>query len=307
MMDILALALIFGGLLLALINFAIRLGLRAPRLVDPATPADHGLAFSEVRIGTQRGRRLRAWWIPPAGKRPPGSPGSPAPALVILHGWGSNAANMLPLAPALHRAGYGLLLIEARNHGASDSDTFSSLPRFAEDMESALDWLRQRADVDGRRIGLIGHSVGAAAALLLASRRDEVAAVISIAAFAHPETIMRRLLASWRVPFIPFGWYVLRYVQHVIGHLFADIAAQHTIGKVGCPVLLVHGLDDETVPADEARLIHAGRRDDSTQLLLIAGSHDAYAELDQGIDAALAFLATAMPPNRAGAASEPHF
>lgn len=302
MIETLALALIVGGLLLALLNLAIRLSLRAPRVLDAATPADRGLAFTEVRIATRRGRQLRAWWIPPSAQ----TSTEPAPALVVLHGWGSNAANMLPLAPPLQRAGYGLLLIEARNHGASDSDTFSSLPRFAEDMESAFDWLRQRADVDASRIGLIGHSVGAAAALLFASRREEVAAVISIAAFAHPETVMRRLLASWRVPFLPFGWYVLHYVQQVIGHRFADIAAQHTIGKLRCPVLLVHGLDDETVPADEARLIHAGRRDDSTQLLLIAGSHDAYAELDQGIDAALAFLAAAMPPNRAGAASAAH-
>lgn len=271
------------------INLAIRYGLRAPRLVDPATPAGRGLPFSEVRIATVRGRGLRAWWIPPAGAK-----AAPCPALVVLHGWGGNAATMLPLAPPFHAAGYGLLLVEARNHGASDGDNFSSLPRFAEDMDSAVAWLQARPDVDARRIGLVGHSVGAAAALLAASRRRDIAAVVSIAAFAHPETLMRRYLAAKRVPYLPFGWYVLRYVQRVIGHRFADIAPLRSIAGVRCPVLLVHGLDDETVPADDARLIHSRRPDERTQLLLIAGSHDDYAEMDKGLDAALAFIDAAM-------------
>jgi len=285
-------ALLAGVAALALlgINFAIRYGLRAPRLLDPATPAERGLPFSEVRIATVRGRGLRAWWIPPAGANE-----MHCPALVVLHGWGGNAATMLPLAPPFHEAGYGLLLVEARNHGASDGDNFSSLPRFAEDMESAIAWLQARSDVDARRIGLIGHSVGAAAALLVASRRDDIAAVLSIAAFAHPETLMRRYLAAKGVPYLPFGWYVLRYVQQVIGHRFAEIAPLRSIAGVHCPVLLVHGLDDETVPAAEARLIHSRRRDELTQLLLIAGSHDDYAEMDKGLDAALAFVKAAMP------------
>lgn len=293
-------ALLAGIAALALlgINLAIRYGLRAPRLVDPATPAGRGLPFSEVRIATVRGRGLRAWWIPPAGANAPR-----CPALVVLHGWGGNAATMLPLAPPFHAAGYGLLLVEARNHGASDGDNFSSLPRFAEDMDSAIAWLQARPDVDARRIGLIGHSVGAAAALLVASRRSDIAAVLSIAAFAHPETLMRRYLAAKHVPYLPFGWYVLRYVQRVIGHRFAEIAPLRSIAGVRCPVLLVHGLDDETVPADDARLIHSRRPDERTQLLLIAGSHDDYAEMDKGLDAALAFVDAALQPAKPAAAA----
>ncbi len=48
---------------------------------------------------------------------------------------------MLPFASVLHRAGYALLLFDARNHGKSDPDDFSSMPKFSEDLGHAIDWL----------------------------------------------------------------------------------------------------------------------------------------------------------------------
>ena len=44
-------------------------------------------------------------------------------------------------------------------------------------------------------------------------------------------------------------------------------------------VLLVHGLEDDTVPVDEARQIHAARSSDAVELLLVPGSHDDYGDV----------------------------
>jgi pimeloyl-ACP methyl ester carboxylesterase len=141
---------------------------------------------------------------------------------------------MLPLAKPLHAAGYALLFFDARSHGRSDGDTFASLPRFAEDLAHAVDWLRAQVDVDACRVGVIGHSVGAAAALLLASQRQDLVAAVTLAAFADPAAIMRRWLKARRIPYWPLGAYILYYVQHVIGHRFADIAPlpHHPRGKL---------------------------------------------------------------------------
>lgn len=98
-------------------------GFRARRIREPRTRADHGLGFERVRIPTVRGRCLFGWLLP--------APGS-ARTVVALHGWGSNAELMLPIAAPLRRAGLNVLLCDARNHGQSYSDTFSSLPGFAE-------------------------------------------------------------------------------------------------------------------------------------------------------------------------------
>jgi dipeptidyl aminopeptidase/acylaminoacyl peptidase len=261
----------------------VRIGFRAPRIKERSNPEQLGLAYREISIPTENGKRLFAWFVPPPAS-------GPAPAVAVLHGWGGNAEMMLPLAQPLHRAGYAVLLFDSRNHGRSDSDGFSSLPRFAEDLEHALDWLAQQPDVDAARLAALGHSVGAAAALLVASRCRDLAAVASIAAFADPESMMRRFLAAHHVPYFPLGRAVLRYVQHAIGHRFSDIAPRNTIRQIHCPVLLVHGSDDVTVPVEDAMTIYAQRPGDQVRLLILSGDHDSSRETERHAGELIDFL-----------------
>jgi len=247
-------------------NWAIRAVVRAPRCTNSKTPADHGLRFLARKIPTGNHKELNAWLIPSArsGK---------TPAIVILHGWGGNSEMMLPLARPFHKAGYSLLLIDARCHGGSDDDSFPSLPLFAEDLDHAIDWLRQQPAIDIENVSVLGHSVGAGAALFSASRRDDLRAVVSVAAFAHPERIIRRLLESKSVPYRPFGWYALRYLEKLVGCSFDDMAPEKSIAAVRCPVLLVHGKQDETVPVDDAHRIYAMGRKDQVGLWIVDGDH----------------------------------
>lgn len=272
-----------AALLLWGLRQALYRGLAPERIPEQQTPGDLGLGYREVRFPTVNGRILFGWFVPAAQA-------GAAPAVALLHGWGGNAETLLPLAGPLHRAGFAMLLFDARCHGRSDEDSFASLPRFAEDLDHALDWLRQQPEVDAGRVAAVGHSVGAGAALLSASRRDDLAAVASIAAFSHPQNMMRRFLASKRVPYVPLGWAILRYVQHVIGHRFEDIAPVNTLRKVRCPVLLAHGDDDRTVPVEEAREIYAARSGDHVQLKIIPGRHDEFGDIDNEAQALVDFL-----------------
>jgi uncharacterized protein len=275
----------FAGLAILLcatffaLNLLIRRGLAAPRVAGEATP--EGLPWRVVSIPTVRQKELFGWFIPSV-------PG--APCLAILHGWGSNAEMMLPLARPLHAAGYGLLFFEARNHGRSDDDDYSSLPRFAEDIECAIAWLRLQAEVDPQRIGLFGHSVGAGAALLAASRCKDIRAVVSLSAFSHPASMMRRWLSTKGIPFWPLGAYIVAYVQHVIACRFEDIAPCNTIRRVSCPVLLIHAGDDKTVPVQDAYEIHANRTGEQVRLLIVSGDHEQFDDVEQRMEELLDFL-----------------
>lgn len=263
----------------------IRRRLRAPRLGHAGAPALFGLKAREVRLPTSAGKQLFAWFIPVPGA-------AAAPAVAVMHGWGGNASMMLPLAPQLHEAGFAVLLIDARCHGASDDDDFTSLPRFAEDIDAGLDWLRQQADVDPCRLAVLGHSVGAGAALLSAARQPGLRAVISISAFAHPREMMRRFLRQHRIPYPVLGWYVMRHVEHAIGARFDDIAPLASVARVRCPVLLVHGTEDDTVPFDDAVRLLAAGRSGQVRCIAIPGGHDPSESLDAHLHELVAFLHT---------------
>jgi hypothetical protein len=99
---------------------------RVPHVPSGDTPAQVGLQAEDVTIEGPRGRRLRAWFVPvPAG--------GPQPAAVVLHGWTGSASLMLPIVRPLLAAGLHVLLLDARCHGRSDDDSFSSMPDFATD------------------------------------------------------------------------------------------------------------------------------------------------------------------------------
>ncbi|WP_311946948.1 alpha/beta hydrolase family protein [Halomonas piscis] len=168
------------------------------------------------------------------------------------------------------------------------------MPRFAEDTEAALAWLRARPGMADTPVALLGHSVGAAAVLLVASRRDDIGAVVSLSAFAHPDGMMRRWLAEKGLPFFPLGWYVLRYVERVIGHRFEAIAPLNTLPRVGCPVLLVHGRDDHVIPPSDAERLYASRGDTPTRLHLLPGDHDLSQHIEAELPELLAFLDEAL-------------
>ena len=255
--------------------------------LEGSQPQAHGLLAQTVRIPAARGLSLFAWFVPAHAN-------GPRPAVVLLHGWCGNASNLLPAAQALHRAGFAVLLMESRNHGRSDPDDHSSLPRFAEDLDSAIDWLKALPRVDSTRIVALGHSVGAAAVLLSASRRDDLAAVVSIAAFAHPEQLMRRWFALRYVPYWPLAWLINRSLERVIGASFDEIAPVNTVAKATCPVLLVHGRQDSVVPITDAHRIWKRGSAPNVTLIERDGNHEGFDDADGITGDILKFFESAM-------------
>ena len=230
-----------------------------------------------ITLQSVNGPDLHAWFIPVSGH---------APAVIVMHGWGANASLMLPLAPHLHRAGMHALFLDARNHGRSEHDDFVSMPRFSEDLEVAIEWLRGLEDVGD--IAVIGHSVGAGAALLVASRRDDLAAVVSVSAFAHPGEIMSAGPPLNRMP-APMRQGLIRTMERTIGARFDEIAPRATIGAVSSPLMLVHGEADDVVPVENMHEL-AALASDARTLVVPDADHGSLDAFEPHVGTILGFL-----------------
>lgn len=224
-------------------------------------PDDYDLAGTDVWINGPNGKKLHGWWIPVD---------RPAPAVIVLHGWGGNSADMLPIGPGLADSGFHVLFLDARKHGLSDDEDFMSMPRFTEDLRTAVGMVLDRDDVRG--VGVIGHSVGAAASIYAASLDDRIDAVVAVAPFAHAEEMMRR---SFPFP-APMTWAVLEIVERMIGHDYDDFAPRYRISEVTAPVMLMHGDADTVIPVEDSIELHE-RLPGSELLVVPGGTHADFA------------------------------
>ncbi|MCP3852558.1 MAG: alpha/beta fold hydrolase [Gammaproteobacteria bacterium] len=255
-------------LLPVFILILLHIGFIPPRIVGTKTPADFSMDYKELQIITEKNKKIFGWFIPTTQS---------APLIVIMHGWGSNSELMLPIAQTFYQTGMNVVLLDSRCHGKSAGDTYSALPRFSEDIHHTIEHIKKNLSFNGKLI-LLGHSVGAGAVLYTASKRNDIAAVISISAFGSPHWLMTRYFKSFRLPKLMIK-FLLNYIQWIIGHYFSEIAPVNTIKKITIPALIVHGTHDTTVPIEDAYAIN--KNNANGKLLIIDDAeHDSVEKIE---------------------------
>ncbi len=110
---------------------------------------------------------VATWFAPPS---------SPAPALLVLGGSEGGKEMSTRMASGLHAQGYGTLAL-AYFDAEGLPKQLKEVP--LEYFSRAIDWLVRQPGIDAARIGVVGGSKGAEAALLLASRDRRVRAVVA--------------------------------------------------------------------------------------------------------------------------------
>jgi dienelactone hydrolase len=109
--------------------------------------------------------------------------GQRSPVVVLMHGFLSDNVMMSALARRLAENGYAVLAIDASGHGANRnpfSDTLSRPDALREDFKAAVDYLRHSDHVDGSRIVVMGHSMGAGATLDFATHEPDLSGAVMI-------------------------------------------------------------------------------------------------------------------------------
>ncbi len=130
------------------------------------------------------GITLSGLWLQPAG------PG-PHPAVVLVHGSGPGTRHQLvPMASFFAHLGLAVLYYDKRGCGGSGGDWKQvDLEELAADAASGARWLRSRAGIDPKRVGLWGISQGGWITPLAAALDPAIAFVINS---SGPGTSLRR-------------------------------------------------------------------------------------------------------------------
>lgn len=255
-----------------------------PRKKASRTPRDLGYDFDNLFFPTEKGLRLHGWFVPSSVNRD-------GKAIILVHGWSRNAERMLEFLPLLNEQGYHCLLIDARNHGESDADGHSSMIKFARDIQASVDHLQTRPDVNKEAIGVMGHSIGAAGSIYAAALDKRIRFVIALAAFSHPEVLMRDELHKRGMKWDGLISLLFSYFQFRIGKSFSEIAPENNIGKIDRPILLVHGTEDSVVPYIHfLRLKEKARAELTTAVSLPGGTHSDFLRFDEMKTALTNFL-----------------
>lgn len=135
-----------------------------------------------------RGTRCTGWLTLPGG------PG-PHPGVVLAHGLGATHGMLLTqYEQHFAKAGIATLAFDYRYSGESGGEPRQQFRMrwHREDVEAALDCLREQASIDAGRVGLWGTSLGAMHVLHVAAREIDVAAVVVQCPIVHgPGTLSR--------------------------------------------------------------------------------------------------------------------
>ena len=234
---------------------------RAP--VALADPLLAGLAVHPVSLQTADGLTLRGWFIPSEN----------GAAVALFHGYAGNRQQLASEGAALARAGYGVLLLDARAHGESGGErsSFGDAERY--DVRAAVDFLVARS----ARIALLGFSAGASAVALVAAEDPRVNAVVleapttSIHEFARDES---GRLAFLRAPVI------LATLRWAGIHVDA-VAPVAAVAKIAPrPLLVVHGSDDRIIPVMRGRAVYEAAAEPKRLLVIEGGGHGGYESVD---------------------------
>jgi dipeptidyl aminopeptidase/acylaminoacyl peptidase len=104
----------------------------------------------EITFAGADRQRLAGWYAPPEN----------GAAIVLVHGTGAERSSLLVETGFLAAAGFGVLAMDLPGQGASAGRTRWGVPE-RRAVSAAVDWLSARAEVDPRRIGGFGLSMGA--------------------------------------------------------------------------------------------------------------------------------------------------
>jgi alpha-beta hydrolase superfamily lysophospholipase len=248
---------------------------------DYSAPADAPYTAEDVTVTTPKGLKLTGTLTLPKSR-----PARGAPAIVTITGSGTEERDeSLPgvngyrpfrqIADTLGRRGIAVLRLDDRGAGGSDvGPRGPTSADFADDIRAGLAYLRTRHDIDGDRLGLVGHSEGGMIAPMVASTDPKLRAIVLMAGPGHTGRAILKFQQE----------YAADSMLHLTGakrdsavrdmarktdslaaeepwvHFFLDYDPIATAKRVKQPVLILQGATDKQITPEQAAELAAAFR-----------------------------------------------
>jgi pimeloyl-ACP methyl ester carboxylesterase len=230
--------------------FLLRLFLRQDQLIfrpGPVldrSPATIGIHHEEVLLTAGDGTTVTAWWVAGAAE---------APAVVYFHGSDGNLTHELPVVQFLNSLGVNTLLAEYVGYGSDRRrPNEAGCYRTA---DAAWEHVTRHRGFAEHRVILFGHSLGASVAARTAAER-RCAGLVLQSGFTS-----LRDLAARAYPYLP-----------VTPFLRSRMDVLDPLRRSRCAVLVIHSLDDEHIPYQQAVRLYEEART-TKKLITVRGSH----------------------------------
>ena len=228
------------------------------RAVTARRIADADQVFSSVgarredfEVRAPDGVILRGWKVRP--EHPNGS------WILLLHGRSHNRTGMVDPAEFLLRAGYSVVMMDARAHGESGGAiaTYGYLERG--DSRAVVDALE--SSESPRHVFALGESMGAAVAVQSAAVDPRIEAVVAEGTFRNLREVMydyagfQHCVFLGKTLFRPAVMVADFEAEREGGFRFEDVSPEKSVARRKFPILLIYGLSDQKIPLRHSEAI----------------------------------------------------
>jgi len=209
-----------------------------------------------------------------------------APAVLLAHGWGGNAAQMRAFVFPLLQAGYRVIAYDQPAHGVSEG-RLTGLPDFS-DVLTEIAWHHGRVE------GVIAHSLGgAAAALAMASGKVRFQKVVLVSPPSDLEGYSRRF-ARWHWIPEPVRRSMQAAIEERYGVRWEELEVERVAARLSArgapPALVIHDREDRVIPWRQG--LRVARAWPGARLLATTGlGHGRILRDDDVLQAAADFIA----------------
>jgi hypothetical protein len=195
------------------------------------------------------------------------------PTVFLLHGLPGLEKNV-DIAYALREMGWNVLIPHYRGcWGSEGKYRFTSIPT---DVKNAITCMLQRPYVDGENIFLVGHSLGAWAAIITSAQDKRVKGVVAIAGGATSSERSDRQ-RTYLHSLIRQGFLKNTTLQEALDdweRMAKELASQDWVEKISPrPFLIIGGEQDSTVAPDRVRAIFERAKEPKRLVIMEGADH----------------------------------